>query len=71
MRLLYYSTSGTAVDGHSILIRSMYDRVDAACKAAYEGGVRILIDAEWTAVAEVIWSAGTTRGMASDTAGDR
>ncbi|EER18309.1 proline oxidase, putative [Perkinsus marinus ATCC 50983] len=41
-------------DDEVALLQSMYDRVDAACKAAYEGGVRILIDAEWTAIQPAI-----------------
>ncbi|KAF4713215.1 hypothetical protein FOZ62_003154 [Perkinsus olseni] len=36
------------------LLQSMYRRVDAVCKAAFDSGVKILIDAEWTAIQPAI-----------------
>ncbi|KAF4724037.1 hypothetical protein FOZ63_006098, partial [Perkinsus olseni] len=36
------------------LLQSMYRRVDAVCQAAFDSGVKILIDAEWTAIQPAI-----------------
>ncbi|KAF4705999.1 hypothetical protein FOZ62_000945, partial [Perkinsus olseni] len=42
------------------LLQSMYHRVDAVCKAAFDSGVKILIDAEWTAIQPAIDKVATS-----------
>lgn len=42
-------------------VRAMLHRVDMICKKAYSLGVKIMIDAEWTAVGGEVWPTGSLK----------